>query len=106
MSDRFQISPVVGVILMLAAVIAALVFGMAANQISYEGGKHLAWFDQNTTNLPTPTIATPVPPIRIHRDLMAWTDCEDRIVCFGATGYGVSCFFNETSLLEKYCPEA
>jgi flagellin-like protein len=89
MSDK-HISPVVGVIFMvaitviLAAVVGAFVFGMA-------GGIK-------------PNAVSPVPN-PIHHDLMVWESCEDRIVCFGATAYGVSCFFNETSLLEKYCPE-
>jgi flagellin-like protein len=91
MSNRFQISPVVGVILMvaitviLAAVIAAFVFGMAGNV--------------HKTPTATPTTAPAA------KGLPVWERCEDKIICFGNPS-GVSCFFNETFLLEKYCVEA
>jgi hypothetical protein len=82
-----NLSPVIGVILMvvitviIAAIITAFVFGMTVGVSEIKTGNQL------------------YPP----NELDVRKNCEDRVVCFAHEH--PFCFYNETYLLDKYCPK-
>jgi flagellin-like protein len=87
MTEDNTVSPVVGVIILvaitvlLAAVIGAFVFVM----------------DDGISKIETGNQLYPPSELEVRRN------CDDRVVCFAHEH--PFCFYNETYLLDKYCPK-